>query len=68
MTTYDRDVREKLGDDAWNLLIKSVNEGQILSQHSGTILPGFWQIRSKAQRSLAHIGTEWRTVAGVGVI
>ena len=37
MTAYDMYVSEKLGDDAWNLLIESVNRGQITRQHSDDI-------------------------------
>ena len=37
MTAYDKVVKNKLGKEAWELLIQHVNEGKITSQHSNEI-------------------------------
>ena len=37
MIAYDGDVKKRLGNDAWELLIQYVNDGKISSQHSSDI-------------------------------
>ena len=74
MTAYDKVVKNKLGKEAWELLIQHVNEGKITSQHSNEIasllaenLPGskiFGAHMNRVRRmvgTMQSLGTYWQT-------
>ena len=58
MTAYDGDVKKRLSNDAWELLVQYVNDGKISSQQSSDIARLLAERIPRPKIFGAHIRTE----------